>query len=291
MKLKLCASLAFGALMISAQALATPLFTPFLSVDIDAYNAGGGQSIGLTGAGFQGWEVAEGLFLDPSIDWPASGAAGLTKVFPTGQGNITANLQGIVPNATRGARNRGANTDVLGDLTSDFVFAQRDGAVGFGRNFVRVQLSGLTPGQTYEITAWARDHFNGGADSFEAWTDISKLGGVDGPGAWLDANVAAGASYQPAVGGTLNPIPTRARSAVSGPAGADAYTYAATFPAVANGSGVAVFYGWADPNSFTGVQGASLLNGFSVGLAPEPASAGMVVMAFLGLSSIRRRMS
>jgi hypothetical protein len=275
--------------MTSAQALAAPLFTPFLSVDLDAYNAGGGQAIGPTAAGFQGWEMAEGLFLDPSIDWPGSGAAGLTKVFATGQGNITANLQGIVPNATRGARNRGANTDVLGDMTSDFVFAQRDGAVGFGRNYVRLQLSGLTPGQTYEITTWARDHFNGGTDSFQAWSTINKLGGLDGPSAWLDANVAAGASYQPAVGGTLNPIPTWARSPVSGPAGADAYTYAATFPAVANGSGVATIYGWSDPNSFSGVQGATLLNGFTVGLAPEPASAGLIGIALLGLSSIRRR--
>jgi hypothetical protein len=290
MKLKLCACLALGALMINAQASAAPLFTPFLSVDINAYNAGGGQTIGPTAAGFQGWEMAEGLFLDPSIDWPGSGAAGLTKVFSTGQGNITANLQGVVPNATRGARNRGANTDVLGDLTSDFVFAQRDGAIGFGRNYVRVQLSGLAPNQTYEITAWARDHFNGGADSFQAWSDISHLGGVDGPSAWLDANVGAGASYQPAVGGTLNPIPTWARSAVSGPAGADAYTYAATFPAVSNGSGVAVFYGWTDANSFSGVQGAALLNGFTVGLAPEPASAGLFAMALLGLSNIRRRL-
>ena len=61
-------------------------------------------------------------------------------------------------------------------------------------------------------TAWARDHFNGGADSFQAWSrSFSALGGVDGPSAWLDANVGAGASYQPAPGGTMNPIPTLAR--------------------------------------------------------------------------------
>lgn len=285
-----CACLAICALALASKAAAAPLFTPFLSVDINAYNAGGGQTIGPTAAGFQGWETAEGLFLDPSIVWGASGAAGLTKVFATGQGNITANLQGVVPNATRGARNRGANTDVLGDVTSDFVFAQRDAAIGFGRAYVRVQLSGLLPNQPHEITAWARDHFNAGTDSFQAWSDIGRLSGVDGPSAWLNANVGAGASYQLAVGGTLNPIPISARSAVSGPAGADAYTYAATFPAVSNGSGVATFYGWADFNSFSGVQSASVLNGFTVGLAPEPASAGLIGMALLGLSSIRRRL-
>lgn len=42
-----------------------------------------------------GWEAAEGLFLDPSIDWGNSGAAGLMRVFPTSEGNII----GVAPNS------------------------------------------------------------------------------------------------------------------------------------------------------------------------------------------------
>lgn len=214
----LAAAVAVCALVIiAARAMADPTFPSFLHVDIDGYAAGQGQSIGPTAAGFQGWEMAEGLFLDPSIDWPSSGAAGLTKVFGTSQGNITANLIGVVPNSSRGARNRGANADPNSDLTSDFVFAQRDTAIGFGRNYVKLTLSGLAPNTDYEVTTWARDHFNGGADSFQAWTDRDKLGGLDGPSAWLDANVSPGASYQPSPGGVLNPIPKYARSLVSNP--------------------------------------------------------------------------
>ena len=51
--------------------------------------------------------MAEGLFLDPSIDWGNSGAAGLTKVFPTTEGNITANLIGVTANSlSRRAKSR-----------------------------------------------------------------------------------------------------------------------------------------------------------------------------------------
>jgi hypothetical protein len=307
MKLKLCACLAMGALLIGTQALAAPLTTPFLAVDINGYNAGGGQSIGPTAAGFQGLEAAEGLFLDPSIDWGNSGAAGLTKVFSTSVGNITANLRGIAPSSTLGARNRGANTGALTDAYQDFVFAQRNVA-GFGQHFVRVALSGLTPNQAYEVTTYAREPFNGGTGidsataSFEAWTDRAALGGLDGPGAWMDANVGAGALYQPVFTdadmdpmtpdvntGYKNPIPTLARTPISGPDSADQYAYAATFTSTADAGGVVTFYGFADPNGYSGTQTASLLNGFQVGIVPEPASAALLAVAFVGVAGLRRR--
>lgn len=296
MKLKLFACLVMaGALVPVTRSVAAPLFTPFLSVDVNGANAGGGQTLGPTQPGYQGWTAYEGFDqLDPNYnpaeDWGNSGAAGLTKVFPTSKGNITANLIGVVPNAFRGARNRGANTDALGDLTSDFVFAQRDNAIAFGRNYFKLTLSGLAPNTSYEFTGFARDHFNGGADSFEAWTDLSALGGLDGPSAWLDANVAAGASYQPAPGGTMNPIPTKRRSPVSGPAGVDPYSYATSFLTSSNGSGVVTIYSWSDPNSFSGVQGAAVLNGFDVGLhVPEPATLTLVGCMLIGIACRGRR--
>jgi hypothetical protein len=290
MKLKLYALLVMaGALATAAQLMAAPTFTPFLSVDVNGYNAGGGQSLGPTELGYQGWEMAEGLFLDPSIDWGNSGAAGLTKVFPTSEGNITAKLTGIVPNAFRGARNRGDNSDAQGDMTQDFVFSQ-SGVDGFGQTYSKLTLSGLNPGQGYEFTGYARDHFNGGTDSWQAWSDRDFMG-TDGPGAWMDANVGAGARYQPAPGGVNNPIPTKKRSPISGPPSNDPYGYAASYLAVADGSGVLELYTWADPNSFSGTQSATLLNGFQLGIIPEPTSLAMFGICSIGLLFVGRRRS
>ncbi len=282
-----CIAIAAALASVTQIATAAPV-SPFLAVDIDGYNEGGGQSLGPTQSGYASWEMAEGLFLDPSFDWGGSGAAGLTKVFGTTEGNITANLRGIAPNGFLGARNRGANSDALGELTQDFVFAQRGASDGFGRHFVKLTLSGLTPGQFYEVTTFARDHFNGGEDSFQAWSDLAALG-VDGPGAWMDANVGAGSFYQPAEGGVNNPIPTLDRSPVSGPASADPYGYAATFITTADLSGVVTIYGWADSDSYSGTQSATLLNGFQLGIA-VPAPATFVVIAVgLGVGVRPRR--
>jgi hypothetical protein len=297
MKLKLIACLVMaGALTFCAHAVAAPLFTPFLSVDINGANYGGGQTVGPTAAGFQPWNAFEGFDqLDPNYnpaeDWGNSGAAGLTKVFPTSEGNITANMTGVVPNSFRGARNRGANSGALTDLTQDFVFAQRDAAIAFGRNYIKLTLSGLLPNQAYEVTAWARDHFNGGADSFQSWTNLAILGGLDGPSAYMDANVAAGYSYQPAAGGVNNPIPKIVRTPVSGPdSTTDQYAYAATFVSHSDSAGVLTLYTWADPNTFSGVQGASLLNGFQIGVfVPEPASFALGGIGVIGLLVAGRR--
>jgi hypothetical protein len=288
MKLKLYACLAVvGALVAVTPAVAAPDFEAFLSVDINGYNAGGGQSLGPTEAGYQGWEMAEGLFLDPLIDWGNSGAAGLTKVFPTSEGNITANLRGIVPNSFRGARNRGDNSDAQGDMTQDFVFSQR-GVDGFGQTYSKLTLSGLVPNQVYEFTGYARDHFNGGTDSFQAWSDRDFIG-FDGPGAYMDATTGAGSLYQPAPGGVNNPIPTRRRTPISGPANADPYGHAATYRVVANGSGVLELYGWGDPNTYSGTQTAALMNGFQLGIAPEPTSLAMFVVGLLAVMLAGRR--
>jgi hypothetical protein len=296
MKLKLYVCLAVGALIIGAQASAAPMFDPFLSVDVNGYNAGGGQSIGPTALGYEGWEAAEGLFLDPSIDWGNSGAAGLTKIF----GSVTANMRGVAPESFRGARNRGANAGALSDLSSDFVFAQRNVA-GFGQHYIKLTLSGLNPGETYEFTGFAREPFNGGVGetdtSFQAWSDREALGGLDGPGAWMDANIGPGALYQPAYaspadpmtdGTYKNPIPTLARGQISGPDSADPFAYSVSFLTTANAGGVVEVYGWADPQGYSGTQTASLLNGFQLAAIPEPASLALFGVSLAGLA-LRRR--
>lgn len=236
MKLKLCACLVVGSLAFVSQASAA--FIPFLHVDVNGYNADGGQAKGPTQAGFQDFEAGQGLFVPAAVRWDNSGAAGLTKVFSTPQGNVTVNMRGIAPSSTLLSRNRGANAGGLPELHQDFAAAQR-GLNGFGQNYIRLQISGLTPNQSYEFTGYSREAaFNNATDhvgaaqlaSYAAWTDLARLGGVDGPGPWMDANVGPQAVYQPiwvdhdanaatpdVPTGYKNPIPTIVRTPVSGP--------------------------------------------------------------------------
>jgi hypothetical protein len=305
MRLMLRACLFLGALAFVARVVAAPLFTPFVSVDVNGANTAGGQSIGPTQATFQGWDV---LAITDEFDanfgaannWVSQAAAGMSKTFASSEGNIGATLYGV--GTSYSARNRGANTGGMTDLQQDFVFAQRDNAIGFGRNFVKLVLTGLTPNKTYEFTGFAREAaFQDAAlanpddpgQSYQAWSDLTSLGGLDGPAAWLDTNVGAGQSYQPAVGGVNNPIPKYARSQVAGPdalSQVNTFFHSASFLTTADATGKLTIYSWSDPNGFgSTVQGASLLNGFSIGNIPEPASLALVFVGLAGLAGFRRR--
>ena len=289
MKLKLYAYLVVGALVIVTHAVAAPTVPSFLAVDINGYNAGGGQSLGPTQAGYQGWEMANGLLLDPAIDWGNSGAAGLTKVFATTEGPITANLIGVAPGSDRQAHNRGVpgTPYPLSGALQDFVYAQNNTNVpvdplvgpaggGFGQNFIRLQLTGLIPNQRYQITMLAREQaFNTPNREFDlpemaaqAYTDLATLGGLDGPGAWLNANVSMNATYlgryvdddadplTPDVDtGYKNPIPTIGRRPITAfDHPGNPYYYSATFGTVADATGKAVIYTWSDANTYNGAQ-------------------------------------
>jgi hypothetical protein len=158
----------------------------------------------------------------------------------------------------------------------------------------------LNPGETYEFTGWAREPFNGGVgdtdSSWQAWNDRAGLGGLDGPGAWMDANVGAGALYQPVWEATpggptdgvyKNPIPTEIRTRISGPDSTDdPFAYSASFYTTADAGGTIEVYGWADPQSYSGTQTVSLLNGFQLANVPEPTS--LVLFAF-GLAGVALR--
>ena len=315
MKLKLCACLMLGALVIAAQAAAAPIFTPFLSVDVNGYNADGGQAKGPTQAGFVDFEAGQGLFVAAPVNWGTSGAAGLTNVYATAQGPITVNLKGIAPSSTLLSRNRGANAGGFPALHQDFAAAQR-GLNGFGQNYIKTTISGLLPNTNYEFTGFAREaafadpalHVgNAQQASYEAWTDLARLGGVDGPGPWMNANVGANAVYQPiwfdhdANAGTpdvpttyKNPIPTIARSPVSGPdalSASNPYYHSATFITKSDAGGVVTIYNWSDPNGYGQTsQGATLLNGFQLGFQiPEPGTLGLVAFGLVSLAGLRRR--
>lgn len=314
MKWKLNVCLAVGALMTAAQAVGAPIFPPFLAVDVNGYNDDGGQVKGPTQAGYQDFEAGQGAFLAAPVNWSNSGAAGLTNVYATSQGPITVNIKGVAPNSTLLSRNRGANSGGLPGLHQDFAAAQR-GLNGFGQNYIRTQISGLKPNQNYEFTGFAREPaFANAVDhvglaqlaSYAAWSDLARLG-VDGPGAWLDANVAPQAVYQPiyvdtdanvatpdVATGYKNPIPTIARSPVSGPdalSASNVYFHSATFITKSDANGVAVIYNWSDPNGYGSTsQGATLLSGFQLGLnVPEPATAGLIAFGMIGFAALRRR--
>jgi PEP-CTERM motif len=315
MKLKLFACLAVGALSFAIRAQAA-----FLSVDIDGTRNTGSVS-GPTQAGYQPWElVAEADSLNgaynPATDWTFLGglANGLSKTFATTQGNITAKIYGATYNGTtaadnRSARNRGANATPQQALNRDFVFAQvvnQTGDVSYGRNFIKLELSGLVPNKSYIFGGFAREAaFNGVnfADpnapsvSFQAWTDRAAIGGLDGPAAWMDANVSAGAAYAPSIGGTLNPIPKLGRSQVSGPdsnampsQGGNQFFFSTSFYTKADATGKITVYTWSDPNSpiIAQTQSASLLNGFSLTI-PEPSSMFLFGLGLVGVMAARLR--
>lgn len=311
MKLNLYACLlAAGALVPVTQALAAPAHPGliFLSVDINGVRFAA-DAEGPTQAGFDPWRVRE--IFDPfdsppedvNANWSVNGGPpnGLSKSFNTGQGVITANLIGV--GASRGARERGGNGGGFPDLYRDFVFSQKNDAFGYGRNFVKLVLSGLTPNQTYEFTGFAREPAFNAAEytdpaadnvSFQAWSDLASMGGADGPAAWLDANgFAATTDYT--VGN--NPIPTLARSQTSGPdslsnAG-NPYYHSASFYTQADANGVVTIYTWSDPNvpgTAATTQRASVFNGFRLGLIPEPTSLALLLgMSLMGFAGLRRR--
>ena len=303
-----------GAVMFAAQAVANPLTDSFLSVDVDGQNGTAG-SPGVTQAGYQPWAIVGGAdslngAYDPATDWSLNGSTalgGLSKTFATTQGPITANVIGVSYNGTvladnRAARNRGANGQSQGNLYQDFIFSQINNQASgqnFGRNYIKLTLSGLAPNKTYAFTGYAReDAFNSNAFlsptapsvSFQSWTDLATLGGVDGPAAWMDANVSAGAAYAPAVGGVNNPIPHLSRSQVSGPdLPNQPLYYSTTFRTTADATGKITVYTWSDPNDpqIAQTQGATLLNGFQLAV-PEPASLVLFAVGLVGIGIVRR---
>lgn len=302
MKLNLYACLVVGALLVSHEAMGAPTVTPFLSVDVNGSNAPAGIVVpGPTQAGFEPWSALQGYDqfdpgYNPAEDWNLNANTGLTKSFASSEGSITAKLSGL-GNTNVGARNRGESSDVYGDLMRDMVFVQIPDGTGFGRHYFELELSGLVPGQRYQLTVYSKDHNFSNPNqqfSYMAWSDLDTLG-VDGPAAWMDANVGAGESYQATdvdPVGYKNPIPTLRRTLMTGPSRpGNAWAYASTFGTTADGSGVVTVYGWADNDSFDGQNGqrASVFNGFQIGIVPEPASLVMFGMGLLGLAVCRRR--
>ena len=91
------------------------------------------------------------------------------------------------------------------------------------RRYNKLTLSGLVPGQVYEFTGYARDHFNGGTDSFQAWSDRGFLGVrtvlVRG---WMPTSARVRFISPPPVASTIR-FQRKSVAPTSGPAAADPY--------------------------------------------------------------------
>ena len=105
----------------------------------------------------------------------------------------TANLGGATYKRTtradsRSGRDRLATSGGFSDLYRDFVFEQvfnQASGENFGRNYIKLVLSGLTRNSPYEFTGFAREDAFNSTDftdpnapsvSFQAWSDLRLAG-------------------------------------------------------------------------------------------------------------------
>lgn len=226
-----------------------------------------------------GWERHDITDLDVGLDFSTTSTVGGKTITINGTGNSMAALDRGNPN------NSQPNFDVYQDST----YTTRNPAGGFGRHYLEIIVSGLAGDTDYLVRPFHYDQNNAGDDGWMAW-------GTENPAAWLDANVGDGESYQPAEGGTNNPIPTLARGPMTGPwpgnffdePEAGGLHYSSAFWLTSTPGGTLTFYGWADADSYS-TQDISMINGLQITI-PEPAS--MILLGFGGLMLacvVRRR--
>ncbi|HEX3356817.1 MAG TPA: PEP-CTERM sorting domain-containing protein [Tepidisphaeraceae bacterium] len=291
----------------STGAFTSPLTNAFLSADINGGHAPGNNS---TTEGFVGATGVRPVAADPfgvswigwggpgtafgggdtggdSVQLPDSGAAPAVNGASISKtiGAVTATVSIDTTNnaafygtvngvASMNSRDRGTPSGAAndGDLFRDLLFAGTSGSNVQGTNYLKLALTGLTPGQAYTVATYSFD--TSGAHTTN-WTAIAptvqnaKAGYWDGTS---DGTFTAPPDEQSITwtGGTATPAP-------------------AVFTLTADGTGGVALYGFGG-NGVTGNQSSdtSYINGFQVAQAPEPASLSLIGLAAVGLMRRRR---
>jgi parallel beta-helix repeat protein len=206
----------------------------------------------------------------------------------------------IAGDPTRGgSRNRGVPTGgddfFLSDVHRDLFYVQHsDGnQFGYGQDYIRFTMTGMTPNTRYEITFWA----------YETSGTMVIPGkyiafGLENPADYMNAHPLSGGMFTNSYGPTnwddpcttdvnewgiyKNPIPTIGRLRFDGPLPTDdvnmaalgvpveerPFYYSKSLFVTTDASGAATIYIWGDHDDFDGSQHMPI-NGFAIGL-PGP---------------------
>ena len=178
--------------------------------------------------------------------------------------------------ASMNSRDRGTPSGANGfndnDMFRDFVFAGGSGSNVQGENYLNLTISDLIAGQEYAIALYSYDSSSLGNDMNWTATAPTTSGGQDG---WWAASPANNNTF-------TAPMDQVTLSFASGPPAA------AVFDLTASAGGTISVWGYGGTG--TGQNSASsYFNGFQIAYVPEPASAGLIAMAGMGLLPRRRR--
>lgn len=231
--------------LLSSSGLAVPIYTPLLSVDLD------GNS-GTTAAGWDGWDIA------------FAPASPITNTF--GAINVEIAFVGT------GTGGRDRDTGALEPL-DDFIYANRNEALGLGQHYLAVEFTGLDADAWYELTFLAQDPSNASTQSYMAF-DVLNPADYLYNGANNNYQPAAGGinvNDEPGVNGSTNPFygTLLGRTVIGGGAAGNIYDYSDSFFVKTDGTGTVTIYAWNDSEDYTGTQLVSLLNGFEIGTPPD----------------------
>ena len=237
------------------------------------------------GVSFGGGDTGgDSVQLPDSAASPVVTGSSITKSF----GAVSATISEDVTNnnaqyaqggggATLNSRDRGGPTGPAndGDLFRDLLFAGTSGSNVQGTNYLKLAVTGLTPGQAYTIAAYSFDTTGGHTTNWTATAPTiqnAKAGWWDGT---TDGTFTAPADEQ----------------SITWAGGNTTIQAPAVFTLTADGTGSLALYGFGG-NGVTGTQASdtTYINGFQVAVAaPEPASLGLIGLGAVGLLRRRRQ--
>jgi hypothetical protein len=266
----MCRNLVLGCLAVSLAIAVTsvpasggaPKNTPSLAVDINGSGTSSdpnppGELQTAAPAGWPDWPTWEGWHFDRD---PAGGPS-WSKTF----GSTTITITGVTDDGSGlHSRNRsdpnGGSDQYISNLYKDFIYVQHSSGVGYGADYMKLDLNGLEPNKPYEFTA-----FNWDAFAVPGTEEVKYV-------AWGLECPCDYPSYGPTVGGG-GQAPKLARILSGGadpcdPNLLDAFHYSGSFTVKTNGNGEMTLYAWADHDSWDGTQHAPL-SGFAIGIDPN----------------------